>query len=165
MVKDSNYSDWIIIVKSGSVQVLKKLLKKSPTIDIRTGRPIPKRSATDVHIDFLDSRAASSCLMNYPPPVSLSSRHEHRVEFEEADATPSESSVQTKSKRSQSAYVRLNTSRSKLSYSTEQKIRATKSARFMEVHGSKETLDRPESTGEGKPYVCYYCSNRPSEAG
>ncbi|XP_013391621.1 cyclic nucleotide-binding domain-containing protein 2-like [Lingula anatina] len=43
IVRDSNYSDWIIIVKSGSVQVLKKLVQVNPQVDIKTGRLIPQK--------------------------------------------------------------------------------------------------------------------------
>ncbi|KAK3605846.1 hypothetical protein CHS0354_002481 [Potamilus streckersoni] len=37
LVRDSNFSDWIYIVKSGSLTVLKKLEKVYPTVNSRTG--------------------------------------------------------------------------------------------------------------------------------
>ena len=63
MVRDSNYNDWIYIVKSGSVQVLKKLIKIQPDINMKNGRLLPHTSSADILLAFQSDKITLQRLM------------------------------------------------------------------------------------------------------
>ncbi|XP_067685461.1 cyclic nucleotide-binding domain-containing protein 2-like [Haliotis asinina] len=76
MVKDSNASDWIFVVKSGSVTVLKKLVKAQPTLNKKTGR-YHQVAHTSGYLAFQSNVIAYSRYLAYnnrtlPSPLSLS---------------------------------------------------------------------------------------------
>ncbi|XP_053376981.1 uncharacterized protein LOC123529394 [Mercenaria mercenaria] len=74
MVKDSNMSDWIYIVKSGSLRVYKKLKKCYPTVNKRTGN-YTELANTDGYHCFMSQeseyhRYAMYNHVDLPPPLS-----------------------------------------------------------------------------------------------
>ncbi|XP_060558427.1 uncharacterized protein LOC132718728 isoform X2 [Ruditapes philippinarum] len=74
MVKDSNMSDWIYIVKSGSLRVYKKLQKCYPTVNRRTGN-YTELANTDGYHCFMsqESEYHRYAMYNHvplPPPLS-----------------------------------------------------------------------------------------------
>ncbi|XP_046335185.2 uncharacterized protein LOC124117385 isoform X2 [Haliotis rufescens] len=76
MVKDSNFSDWIFIVKSGSVTVLKKLAKAQTTLNKKTGR-YHQVANTDGYVAFQSNALAYARYLAYnnktlPSPLTLS---------------------------------------------------------------------------------------------
>lgn len=80
MVKDSNMSEWIYIVKSGSLRVYKKLLKCYPTINNRTGNYM-EQAHTDGYYCFMSQesdyhRYAMYNHVHLPPPLGPDSEDE-----------------------------------------------------------------------------------------
>ncbi|KAL5013245.1 hypothetical protein ScPMuIL_007515 [Solemya velum] len=77
IVRDSNFSNWIIVVKSGSVRVMKKLTKTYNTLNPKTGkyRQVPGESGG--YLDFMSRDSAVNRYALYhslvlPPPLSPS---------------------------------------------------------------------------------------------
>ncbi|CAH1784075.1 unnamed protein product [Owenia fusiformis] len=55
MVKDSNFNNWIFIIKSGSVRVLKKLHKRSPRVSKKSGKLIPRKANMQLYSAFINN--------------------------------------------------------------------------------------------------------------
>lgn len=75
MVKDSNTSQWIYVVKSGSVQVLKKLASARPMLSRRTGRvkAQPRASPQEAFKAFMADELDEYLRKNQlalPPPIT-----------------------------------------------------------------------------------------------
>ena len=75
MVRDSNYNGWIYIVKSGSVQVLKKLVHTEPSVNARTGEILQQTTDADIYWAFKTNRPTLSrlllaCGVDFPEPIA-----------------------------------------------------------------------------------------------
>ncbi|XP_052212325.1 uncharacterized protein LOC127831379 isoform X1 [Dreissena polymorpha] len=89
MVKDSNTSEWIYIVKSGSLRVYKKLKKCYPTVNQRTGNHI-MRAHVDGYHSFMSQeseyhRYAMYNNVNLPPPLCPDSEPEEDDDDDDLD--------------------------------------------------------------------------------
>ncbi|KAH9512473.1 hypothetical protein Btru_038515 [Bulinus truncatus] len=73
MVKDSNFSDWLIIVKSGSLTVMKKLVKVQPKLTRKKDRSNSKSSRDcDILLEAVFRNCwADICRQIQPPPAAL----------------------------------------------------------------------------------------------
>nr|KAG5711384.1 hypothetical protein BaRGS_006081 [Batillaria attramentaria] len=89
LVKDSNFSDWLILVKSGSATVLKKLVRTNPTVSKRTGQ-YTDTSTTTGFFTFLSSDTDYNRWLNnrnitLPPPLTISDSDSDQSDDEEEE--------------------------------------------------------------------------------
>ncbi|XP_025107834.1 uncharacterized protein LOC112572390 [Pomacea canaliculata] len=75
VVKDSNVCDWLIVVKSGAVSVLKRLAKVKATVSRRTGQ-YKRTTSTSRYLSFLGHAKDYARWLHYhsislPPPLSV----------------------------------------------------------------------------------------------
>lgn len=83
LVRDSNYNGWLYIVKSGSLQVLKKLVRTQPTVHPKTGRMLNFTSDADIYMAFKSDRPTldrllTACGIDYPQPIGDRVKHQQQ---------------------------------------------------------------------------------------
>ncbi|XP_070191628.1 uncharacterized protein [Littorina saxatilis] len=96
IMRDSNCNNWLIVVKSGSVTVLKKLVRSKPTVSSRSGMFRDTSCATAFQTFINDRREYSRWMdtrsLSLPPPLGLEEEEgdeeedvDEHVEDEEED--------------------------------------------------------------------------------
>ncbi|XP_076448603.1 uncharacterized protein LOC143285233 [Babylonia areolata] len=89
IMRDSNHNNWLIVVRSGSVTVLKKLVHTRPTVSARTGLYRNPSPTTAFHTFLSDRRDHARWLsarsITLPPPLQLPPGHSDGEEGEEEE--------------------------------------------------------------------------------
>ena len=84
MVRDSNFNGWIYVVKSGSVQVLKKLVHTEPSVHRKTGEILSHSTDADFYLAFKTGRPTldrllAACGVDFPQPLGDRIKQQNRV--------------------------------------------------------------------------------------